>query len=582
MKYMYSLNSVKSNLIALLIILFPAITTAQLFLDIDAGLTGTGRSDVNWADFDADGDLDVVVSGLGADDTRHTIIYRNDEGTFNEAGAGIPGMKEVRADWGDYDNDGDLDLAIAGNTDEGDRSFIYRNNEGVFENIEAGLPNISIGDIKWGDYDNDSDLDLFVTGNWMGKIYRNDDGIFNDSGQDFGFWASSSVAWGDYDNDGDLDILLIGDSGAGAKSKIYRNDVGIFSDSEIVLGGLMAGTAHWIDMDNDGDLDISLSGYNDALEAQFYLYENEGGGTFDPYYGGIEGVALSAVDWGDYDNDGDLDMIMSGKATGCGAFTSGIYRNDFPFFVKIGSSFSTLFRSTVKWADYDNDGDLDFIISGLTTSENPVTKIYRNTEGINLYQQNSIPQAPATIEADVDGNSVIFNWTRGTDNETPAEGLYYNFRLGTTEDGCEIISCMSHLNNGLRKVIGIGNANQDTSWIVKGLDPGTYYYSVQSIDQCFAGSEFSAVQSFDITATSVAGQSLNTSVSVFPNPATDYINLVTERESRVSISDIRGTEIYSGSVTGNERIDITELTNGIYILRIDEGGKSQTKRFIKR
>lgn len=573
--------SIKKTLFILFLTALPFLLSAQLFLDIDAGLTGLGRSEVEWADYDNDGDLDVMVSGLAQGDVRYTLIYRNDEGTFTDIQADLPGMKEVRADWGDYDNDGDLDLALAGNTENGDRSFIFKNNDGNFEDIEAGLPWVSTGDIKWGDYDNDSDLDLFVSGNWMGKLFRNDGGTFNDTGLDFGFWSSSSVAWGDHDNDGDLDILLMGDSGAGAKTKIFRNENGVFADTEITMGGLMAGTAHWVDMDNDGDLDISLSGYNDALEAQFYLYENEGGGAFDPYYGGIEGVALSAVDWGDLDSDGDLDLIISGKATGCGAFTSGIYRNDYPFFVKISSSFSTLFRSTVKWADYDNDGDLDFAISGLTASESPVTRIYRNTEGMNLFTENTAPEAPGSIEAVLDGNTVAFNWTRATDEETPGEGLYYNFRLGTTEGGCEIISCMSHLESGARKIIGTGNANQDTAWVIKSLDPGTYYYSIQSIDQCFAGSEFTPVQSFTITATSVDDLTEPGSITISPNPSTHFINISSGGSAKVIIADLKGSVIKNQAIQGNTRMDISDLRSGIYLIRIVNDEAAESLRLIK-
>jgi len=573
--------SIKKNLFILFLTALPILLNAQLFLDIDAGLTGLGRSEVEWADYDNDGDLDVLVSGLDQDDVLYTLIYRNDEGTFTDIQAALPGMKEVQADWGDYDNDGDLDLALAGNTENGDRSFIFRNNDGIFEDIEAGLPLVSTGDIKWGDYDNDSDLDLFITGNWMGKLFRNDDGTFNDTGQDFGFWSSSSVAWGDQDNDGDLDILLIGDSGAGAKTKIFSNENGVFADTEVALDGLMAGTAHWVDMDNDGDLDISLSGYNDALEAQFYLYENKGGATFDPYYAGIEGVALSAVDWGDLDSDGDLDLIISGKATGCGAFTSGIYLNDFPFFVKISSSFSTLFRSTAKWADYDNDGDLDFAITGLTASESPVTRIYRNTEGMNLFTENTAPEAPGSIEAMLDGNTVAFNWTRATDEETPSEGLYYNFRLGTTEGGCEIISCMSHTESGARKIIGIGNANQDTAWVIKSLDPGTYFYSIQSIDQCFAGSEFTPVQSFTITATSVDDLTEPGSITISPNPATHFINISSGGSAKVIIGDLKGSVIKNLTIQGNTRMDISDLRSGIYFIRVVNDEAIESLRLIK-
>lgn len=554
----------------------------QAFQDAGAGLAGLGRSDAEWGDYDKDGDLDVLLSGLGQNDERFTYIYANDGGEFTDTGSGLPGMKEVHADWGDFDNDGDLDLAISGNTADGDRAYIFRNDDGVFIDIEAGLPMVSDGAVKWGDFDNDNDLDLFISGNWIAKVFRNDGGIFNDTGQEFGFWASTAMAWGDHDNDGDLDILLTGDSGAGAKSSIFENDNGVFIDTEILLGGLMAGTAHWIDMDNDGDLDISLSGYNDALEARFYLYENNGGGSFDPYFGGIEGVALGAVDWGDFDNDGDLDMIMSGKATGCGAFVAGIYRNDFPFFYKIGNSFTMLFRGAARWADYDNDGDLDFIITGLTASETPASKNYRNTDGMNFFHQNTKPQAPALVAAEVDGNAVNFTWTKGSDDETPADGLYYNIRLGTTESGCEVLSCMSDPETGSLKIMSIGNANQDTSWFLKDLDPGTYYYSVQTIDQGYEGSLFSPVQTFEVIATGVGDRVVKNSSKVWPNPAVDFIHIDPPSDARVSITDLKGSEILAGEIKDHGKIDVSGLLKGVYLVRIESRNKTEVIKLIKQ
>ena len=130
--------------------------------------------------------------------------------------------------WGDFDNDGDLDLFVANL--EGN-NFLYRNDR------EAGFIKITSGPVvndgggstgsSWGDYDNDGNLDLFVANSGFNEnnfLYRNDGSgrfikIINGSVVNNG-GSSSGSSWGDYDNDGDLD-LFVANSG---KNFLYRND----------------------------------------------------------------------------------------------------------------------------------------------------------------------------------------------------------------------------------------------------------------------------------------------------------------------------------------------------------------------
>jgi len=111
-------------------------------------------------------------------------------------------------------------------------SRIYHNNgNGTFTDIGAGLTPVTWGSVAWGDYENDGDLDLLLTGygdipgtTQVSKVYRNDGGVFTDiSAGLIGVGNYSSGVWGDYDNDGRLDILLIGDNSSGYVTRIYRN-----------------------------------------------------------------------------------------------------------------------------------------------------------------------------------------------------------------------------------------------------------------------------------------------------------------------------------------------------------------------
>ena len=129
-------------------------------------------------------------------------------GSFKAQPTSVLGIGWGTVDWGDYDNDGDLDLATVGwDPDYNYVAIIYNNTGGVLTDIGAPLVGVANSSCDWGDYDGDGDLDLLVAGVDAGntritKLYQNNAGVFVDTGETFQGLDYSSVAWGDYDNDG--------------------------------------------------------------------------------------------------------------------------------------------------------------------------------------------------------------------------------------------------------------------------------------------------------------------------------------------------------------------------------------------
>src|SRR5262245_53774871 len=159
----------------------------------------------------------------------------------------MPGLDYGAAAWGDYDNDGSLDILLTGLTSSNSLiSKIYRNQGGTFQEIATTIAGAAQSDVAWGDLDNDNDLDFIVCGDGAGgKIYRNDQGNFVDLHAPIAAVTSGAVAdWGDYDNDGDLDILLAGRS-TNTIAKIYRNHQGSFVDLNATLKGVSTGSGQW-------------------------------------------------------------------------------------------------------------------------------------------------------------------------------------------------------------------------------------------------------------------------------------------------------------------------------------------------
>ncbi len=467
-----------------------------------AALADAYYSSTAWGDYDNDGDLDILLTG----DTGSgyiSVVYRNDGGgVFTDINAGLTGVHYGSTAWGDYDNDGDLDILFTGNTGSGLISVVYRNDGGgVFTDINAGLTGVYLSSTAWGDYDNDGDLDILLTGNTgsggISVVYRNDGGgAFTDINAGLTWVWVSSTAWGDYDNDGDLDILLTGGTGSGYISVVYRNDGGgVFTDINAGLTGVAAGSIAWGDYDNDGDLDILLTGYT-ASGGISVVYRNDGAGAFTNINAGLTGVFNSSTTWGDYDNDGDLDIMLTGE-TGSTRI-SVVYRNDSGgVFTGINAGLTGVSNSSAAWGDYDNDGDLDILLTGLTQSGG-FSAVYRNNSPV----ANTVPASPANLSVSLSGSSATFSWDASTDNETPQAGLTYNLRIGTTPGGSEVMSAMADASNGYREVVQLGNTNHNTSRTVNlDLQAGVYYWSVQAVDHAFAGSPFAAEKIFFIPFT---------------------------------------------------------------------------------
>ncbi len=479
------------------------VADSAAFTDIQAQLTGAYYGNAEWGDYDNDGDLDVILSGQDALDQTLAKIYNHDQGNFTEASAALIPVTESAAAWGDYDNDGDLDLLLSGlgPFPMGQITKLYRNDNGAFVDTETQLTGVRYGALAWGDYDNDGDLDALVTGeesnnSRIAKLYRNDKGGFLEVVTNL-TGATGAAAWGDYDNDGDLDLLLTGFHENGVYvGKVYRNDNAAFTDIAAPLLQAALGEAAWGDYDNDGDLDILLTGLTPELNTIAQVYRNDGGAFVDiaATLTPVEGHSSAA--WGDYDNDGDLDILLSGFNSGA-VFTK-ISRNDDTSFVEIKTALTGAFLGSASWGDYDNDGDLDILLTGNSSVDPtpaPVAKIYRN----DLGNPPTPPNAPRHLRHSIEQQNVTLAWSPPDQTGTPLKSLTYNFRLGTTPGGIDIVSPMAEATSGYRRIAKLGNAQHDTSWTIKNLPFGTYYWSAQALAPNFAGSLFAAETSFTIS-----------------------------------------------------------------------------------
>lgn len=484
-------------------LLFPlAQAYAQTVLtEVPTDFPGVDKATLAWGDYDSDGDLDLFLVGEISRSTSTAHIYRNDSGSFVDLG--ISFERPRSGSWADYDNDGDLDLLVTG------KLTLYENQNGTFTPVDVGLDGLTGVKSAWGDYDNDGDLDLALSfyvsfKSSRANLFRNDGGVFTRTSAVFAGIYHGDLAWADYDNNGYLDLLVSGthDNGKDQQELLYLNTEGRFEETNVFSGYRepLGASPDWGDYDGDGDLDLLLPAHVTRYLYSTYLYVNESN-TLTRRDLGLPASWHARVHSGDYDNDGDLDFALSGEDDDFKDH-SYIVRNDGYTSFTITKSLPSLIKGDVQWGDYDSDGDLDLILTGYSQDGARATRLYRN-DGT---APSTPPTAPSNLQTDqLEPYRVELSWGTATDDITPTASLSYNVRVGTAPGQSDVMSAQSITegpHEGRRLIVGLGNMNQRRTLLLKNLTPGqTYYWSVQAIDQSHQGSRFATEQQFTTPGT---------------------------------------------------------------------------------
>ncbi len=469
-------------------------------------------------DFDRDGYLDIMASSWGMRDQLR-YFRNNGDGAFSDQtrSAGLEGeVGGLNICQADYNNDGYPDvLVLRGawlqNLGDHPNSLLRNNGDGTFEDVTESAGLLSYHPTQaaaWGDYDNDGHLDLFIGNESTGaeihpcELFRNNgDGTFSDVAAPLGLARAGyvkGVAWGDYDNDGDLDLYL---SRMDAGNVLYRNEgpgkpAEGSSDGEpswsFVEVGQQAGVseprksfATWFwDYNNDGWLDLFVAGYSlkpdfsgsleDVVKATLglpgngefsRLFRNNQDGTFRDVSreAGFEKALLTmGANFGDLDNDGFLDCYLgTGEPDLRTLIPNQMFRNDAgKVFQNVTTSggFGHLQKGHgVSFGDIDNDGDQDIytVMGGWYSGD-----VYQNLLFANPGH----------------GNHWITLSLEGVKTNRMALGARIKVTVGTEEGDRDIYATVSTGGSfgasSLQQEIGLGQATEIKSieifWPVTG------------------------------------------------------------------------------------------------------------------
>jgi hypothetical protein len=350
---------------------------------------------ISSGDYDDDGypDLFVCRYQLGT-----SAVYRNNRGTFERVLTLPFGKQSAEIGvWGDLDKDGAMDLLYERLGSAGAAclsvSAYFNNGDATFTaSPRASL--VGYGNRSLVDFNNDGFLDVYYSRFAQNRLYRNNGNrtftlmTASDVGPLANVTTFGGTCWADYDDDGWPDVFV--PDLFGSKNLMFRNDrTGRFvSVSNLVTStSVPAIVGAWGDYDNDGRLDLAVA----VVDGTSVVYRNVGNGEFERPAGtpALTG-SHNFVAWADYDNDGFLDLFFSGymsgnklfRNNGDGTFsqvTTGSIVNERPALG--GGSYAGL------WFDYDNDGALDlYVINGDDAASIPTSnQLYHNNGNSNAW-----------------------------------------------------------------------------------------------------------------------------------------------------------------------------------------------------
>lgn len=386
---------------------------ADFFLEkVWTGAYSAYSSGLGWADFDNNGWPDLY-SGNGFD-----LVYRANTIYFNfpDSLRAVPGYFSHELDptgmitIGDLDNDGDPDVVVSSLSDFNAGAppypqYIYYSHNGTLDTTYSWL---LTGTLGWsnavGDYDGDGDLDVaFALGDrYTGqltpsRVFKNNNGVISSMPS----WtmgvnaAASDVAFVDVDLDGDLDLAFTGGGmyeylGGGAV--IYYNNNGTIESSPSWVSSNCVGGPQldFGDLDGDGYPELAVAGGLPLSSGgHVYVFKNNGG-TLEatPFLDDPTGSPMSSVAWGDMDGDGDLDLVAGGNGD-----PTRIYRNDDGVLTDTGVYLidSLSWTTMISLMDYDQDWVIDTF------------KTYTGNGSLHLY---SLEQKPLhkIISVEINGS----------------------------------------------------------------------------------------------------------------------------------------------------------------------------------
>ena len=565
----------KHSAIQFCFLLFSFAMYCQIAFDESSNIYGLNASygigfvggGISFCDFDGDGWDDVTLATEVGEPVRY---FKNNSGNFTEIFLNLTDFnyEYQQVIWIDYDNDGDKDLYMAAHNAS---SKFYRN-DGNSNFTDVTLSSgIFTGNQKnfgasWGDYDNDGFLDVFLTfrsSNESNRLYRNNgNGTFSNVSDLAGIsntgHLSFCASFFDYNNDGWQDIYIANDRIITSNILYHNNGDGTFTDvsSQSGAGLVMDAMSTTIgDYNNDGWFDIYITNtmqeYPDVPEAEIgnVLLKNNGDGTFTNV-AITNGTDFNSIAWGavflDADNDMDLDLYVSGMLNGSISLPSAFYENDGFNYYSIPTDAGFLNDTEESYSnaigDFNNDGYPDIIV---------------NNEAANMFLWKN--------NCSVNINN---NWLKvkleGTSSNKDGIGSYIEISINGNKQFRYTVAGEGYLSqNSNSEFFGLADNNTidyiKVTWLSGVVDV---------INNVSANQTLTIIEGSNVLSTNE--YFTNSKIRIVPNPVTDILSFYSDNViDMVEIYNSLGKLLMTKKgMESSSNMDVSQLNTDVLFVKV--------------
>jgi len=534
--------------------------------------TGAFVGGISFFDFNNDGWDDLTFA---SNDGDPIYFFQNNNGALSSTTLNlVDNLNDTRQiNWVDIDNDGDNDLFVVSNN-ASNRLYLNDGNMNFTDiTVSSGISTATMQSWggSWGDYNNDGYLDLFLSNRDIANglqpnlLYRNNgNNTFTDVSSSAGISSSNHLSFCssffDFNNDGWQDIYIANDRFTTSNILYKNNGNGTFTDVSASSGTniIMDAMSTTIDdYNNDGYLDIYIT---NTASGNYFL-RNNGDETFTNI-ASTSGTTFNSIAWGavflDADNDTDLDLYVSGMRDGTnGQLPSAFYENsgsgNFTIPANAGFANDTAESYSNAIGDINNDGLPDISVLNKEPRDNFLW-MNTNTDGNNWLK--------VILEGTTSNRMGIGSWIEISINGNKQYRYTLNGEGYTSQ------------NSGA-EIFGLGNSTTidyvKITWL-SGVEDILYNISSNQKLHIIEGSTLSA------------SKDEKDNIVLFPNPSNGKVKIHTNLNSyKITLYNILGSRILNrDNLKNNTNLDLTYLESGIYFIKIISSGKELVKKLIIR
>lgn len=550
-----------------LLSMLPVGLMAQNFTEVQTGMKNFYYSAADIADIDNNGTLDIVLNGAidsdgdGNVDRTYNEVYKNSGTTllpYIDLGSNVTHLGDIR--FMDYNNDGLMDIVSTGLSYMDIVNYKqYRfKNTGTGFVKETELPGKVYGSLEVFDFNHDGKPDYALNGTQYahGDGFKNTLDYYKNTGTGFDMtenWVdgtqNGSFKVVDLNNDHLLDLVIIGsDISGNPVSKVYMNQGGTLVPAQD-LDPLTVGKLEFADFNADGFQDIVVLGRDGNDDGYFAVLMNDGTGMLTPRKIGMPDISDASLSVGDLNNDGYYDFIITGNENYDAVVKIYFYNASNHDFVEGNLAGLTDLGGpgVVHLFDFNNDHHLDVLLGGFDWAKADlpsVTKVFKN----NSTEINLKPAPPTNLNLTKSGNRFNFSWSGASDDKTPVHALRYEITVGTSAGAQDIAKYVV----------------TTPSWFLD-LDPAIehVYWSVKSIDASKVYSDASTAGTLGVKE----GESTTAKLTIYPNPATDKVLIKGEKVSEIEMYSMDGKKLNVG-LNRDQSVDVSHLPKGVYLLKL--------------